>query len=67
MRSRIASCASSGTQTEVSSPARETSFSYDREVQPRPKLKKWSTDWNRILKENAGKTARERLHVARTA
>ena len=40
--------------------SKETSFSYGRVVQPRPKLKKWSTDLDRILKENAGKSARER-------
>jgi hypothetical protein len=29
--------------------------------QTQPKLKTWSADLDRILKENAGKTARERL------
>ena len=43
----------------------ETSFSYDREVQPRPKLEDWSTDLDRFLTKNAGKPARERLTLIR--
>jgi transposase len=45
--------------------SKETSFSYDREQQPRPKLKDWSPDLDRILKENADKSARERLTLIR--
>jgi transposase len=45
--------------------SKETSFSYDREQQPRPKLKDWSSDLDRILKENADKSARERLTLIR--
>jgi len=31
----------------------ETSFSYDREVQPRPKLENWSAELDRLLTTNA--------------
>src|SRR6516162_10939822 len=43
----------------------ETSFSYDREVQPRPKLENWSADLDRLLATNAAKPARERLTLIR--
>jgi transcriptional regulator with XRE-family HTH domain len=43
----------------------ETSFSYDREVQPRPKLEDWSADLDRFLTKNADKPARERLTLIR--
>src|SRR5271166_1011050 len=43
----------------------ETSFSYDREVQPRPKLENWSAELDRLLTTNAAKSARERLTLIR--
>ena len=43
----------------------ETSFSYDREVQPRPKLEHWSSELDRLLTTNAAKPARERLTLIR--
>ena len=39
----------------------ETSFSYEREVQPRPKLGAWKAEIDRVLAANATKAARERL------
>ncbi len=43
----------------------ETSFSYEREVQPRPKLGAWKTEIDRVLAANATKPARERLTLIR--
>jgi transposase len=43
----------------------ETSFSYEREIQPRPKLGRWKTEIDRMLARNAGNTARERLTLIR--
>jgi transposase len=43
----------------------ETSFSYEREVQPRPRLGRWKTDLDRMLTTNAGNAARERLTLIR--
>src|SRR6476469_1233788 len=43
----------------------ETSFSYEREVQPRPRLGHWKADLDRMLTENADTTARERLTLIR--
>jgi transposase len=43
----------------------ETSFSYEREVQPRPKLVRWREDLDRLLAANAGASARERLTLIR--
>jgi len=43
----------------------ETSFSYEREVQPRPKLGRWKAELDRILTTNAGYPARERLTLIR--
>jgi predicted transcriptional regulator len=43
----------------------ETSFSYDREVQPRPKLENWSAELDRLLTTNAAKSARKRLTLIR--
>src|ERR1700691_4730228 len=43
----------------------ETSFSYEREVQPRPRLGRWKADLDRMLTENAGTSARERLTLIR--
>jgi predicted transcriptional regulator len=38
----------------------ETSSSYDREVQPRPRLGRWKAELDRMLTANVGKAARER-------
>ena len=43
----------------------ETSFSYEREVQPRPRLGLWKTELDRLLMANVGKAARERLTLIR--
>jgi predicted transcriptional regulator len=43
----------------------ETSFSYARQVQPRPKLGKWREDLDRLLATNAEASARERLTLIR--
>jgi transposase len=43
----------------------ETSFEYEREVQPRPKLGRWSDDLDRLLKANTAKASRERLTLIR--
>jgi hypothetical protein len=43
----------------------ETSFSYEREVQPRPKLGRWKSELDRLLASNAGTAARERLTLIR--
>src|ERR1700759_2515244 len=43
----------------------ETSFSYEREIQPRPKLGRWKSEIDRMLARNAGNTARERLTLIR--
>jgi len=43
----------------------ETSFSYEREVQPRPRLGRWKGDLDRLLTANAGTSARERLTLIR--
>jgi transposase len=43
----------------------ETSFEYERDVQPRPKLGRWSADLDRLLAVNAEKPARERLTLIR--
>jgi transposase len=43
----------------------ETSFSYEREFQPRPLLGHWTADLDRMLTENSGTTARERLTLIR--
>src|ERR1700758_4054051 len=42
-----------------------TSFGYEREVQPRPKLGAWRAALDEILAENAGKAQRERLTLIR--
>src|SRR2546425_2965064 len=43
----------------------ETSFEYDREVQPRPKLGRWTVDLDELLAGNASKSAREQLTLIR--
>jgi transposase len=43
----------------------QTSFSYEREVQPRPKLGRWKTDIDRLLTNNIESAARERLTLIR--
>jgi transposase len=43
----------------------ETAFSYEREVQPRPRLGRWKADLDRMLTTNAGNTTRERLTLIR--
>src|SRR5258708_8357525 len=43
----------------------ETSFSYEREVQPRPKLGQWKAEIDRLLTANVASTARERLSLIR--
>jgi transposase len=42
-----------------------TALSYEREVQPLPKLGQWRADLDRLLLTNAGKAARERLTLMR--
>src|SRR6201997_726242 len=43
----------------------ETSFEYERNVQPRPKLGRWTTDLEQLLAANVGKPAREQLTLIR--
>jgi transposase len=43
----------------------ETAFSYEREVQPRPKLGPWTEALDRLLAANAKATVRERLTLIR--
>src|SRR4051812_42032649 len=43
----------------------KTSFSYEREVQPRPKLGRWKVEIDRLLTTNVESTARERLTLIR--
>jgi transposase len=43
----------------------ETAFSYEREVQPRPKLGPWTEALERLLAANARASARERLTLIR--
>src|SRR6266478_2513551 len=42
-----------------------TSFEYEREVQPRPKLGRWTADLENVLAANAIKAAREQLTLIR--
>src|SRR3954447_9880322 len=42
-----------------------TEFTYEREVQPRPKLGPWKGDLDRLLAANEAKPARERLTLIR--
>src|SRR5271166_1451297 len=43
----------------------ETAFSYGREVQPRPKLGRWTEDLDRLLETNSDAPARERMTLIR--
>src|SRR5690242_21103360 len=43
----------------------ETSFEYERQVQPRPKLGRWASELDRLLAANAAKPAREQLTLIR--
>src|SRR3984885_9457569 len=43
----------------------EPSFSYEREIQPRPKLGRWKGEIDRMLTKNAEASARERLTLIR--
>src|SRR6187402_1036769 len=43
----------------------ETSFEYEREVQPRPKLGRWTSELDALLADNATKAAREQLTLIR--
>src|SRR5579863_10113491 len=43
----------------------ETSFSYEREIHPRPKLGRWKAEIDRMLTKNAEASARERLTLIR--
>lgn len=43
----------------------ETSFEYEREVQPRPKLGQWTAELDALLAGNATKAAREQLTLIR--
>ena len=43
----------------------ETSFTYERAVQPRPKLGRWTTALDELLETNAAKPAREQLTLIR--
>jgi transposase len=43
----------------------ETAFSYEREVQPRPKLGAWADELDRLLSANAKASTRERLTLIR--
>jgi len=43
----------------------ETSFSYERSVQPRPKLGEWTSELERLLVENEARARRERLDLIR--
>src|SRR5437660_1102917 len=43
----------------------ETSFEYERNVQPRPKLGGWTTELDELLESNSAKPAREQLTLIR--
>ena len=42
-----------------------TSFEYEREVQPRPKLGRWTAELDELLASNAAKAVREQLTLIR--
>ena len=43
----------------------ETAFEYERNVQPRPKLGRWTAELDDLLSGNAAKPAREQLTLIR--
>lgn len=43
----------------------ETSFEYERQVQPRPKLRRWAVELDGLLAANAAKSARAQLTLIR--
>ena len=43
----------------------ETSFDYERDVQPRPKLGRWTTELDELLEGNTTKPFREQLTLIR--
>ena len=43
----------------------ETSFEYERSIQPRPKLGRWAPELDELLAANAAKSAREQLTLIR--
>ncbi|SDX69495.1 Transposase [Albimonas donghaensis] len=43
----------------------ETAFSYQRSVQPQPKLGPWTDELDRLLAANVGRSARERVTLTR--
>ena len=43
----------------------ETQFTYEREVQPRPKLGPWTAELDRLLAENEARPRRDRLDLVR--
>src|SRR3984885_10811774 len=43
----------------------EPAFSYEQEIQPRPKLGRWKGEIHRLLPKNAEASARERLTLIR--
>src|SRR4029078_5126452 len=43
----------------------ETSFSYEREVKPRPKIGRWKAELDGLLAKNAGATSRDRFTLVR--
>jgi transposase len=43
----------------------ETSFEYERTIQPRPKLGRWTSELEELLEANAAKPAREQLTLIR--
>ena len=45
--------------------SQETSFAYEREIQPRPKLGRWMGELGGMLEANGRKPARERLTLIR--
>src|SRR5260370_9552534 len=56
-----------GSRTTVRTVLRsgETSFEYERVVQPRPKLGRWAAELDGLLAGNAAKSAREQLTLIR--
>ena len=43
----------------------KTAFEYERDVQPRPKLGRWTAEIDELLTSNAAKSAREQLTLIR--